>query len=66
MSAKLTHLEREHAAQVVAKFSVLIHAWHTNDFHEAARVHDELERQGIRVQMPRRRQTRKGVTDVAK
>ena len=44
MSAKLTDPERDHAAQVVAKFSVLIRAWHTNNFHEAARVEDELER----------------------
>ena len=63
MSAKLTDPERDHAAQVVAKFSVLIRAWHTNNFHEAARVHDELERLGIRVQMPQRQQARKGVTD---
>ena len=63
MSAKLTDPERDHAVQVVAKFSVLIHAWHTNDFHEAARVEDELERLGNSVQMPRRQQTHKRVTD---
>ena len=51
---KLSDPERDQAAQIVALFSVLIHAWHTNDFHEAARTRDELERYGIRVKLSRR------------
>ncbi len=38
MTAKLSDPERDHAAQMVAVFSVLIHAWQTNDFAEAARA----------------------------
>lgn len=63
MTAKLSDPERDHAAQIVALFSVLIHAWRTNDFHEAARARDELERLGVKVRIPARRQTRKGVAD---
>ena len=54
MTAKLSDPEREQAAHIVALFSVLTHAWQTNDFHEAARVQDELQRLGVKVQMPRR------------
>lgn len=60
MTAKLSNPERDQAAQIVALFSVLISAWQTNDFHEAARVRDELERLGVRVRMSRSRQARKG------
>ena len=66
MTAKLTDSEREQAAQIVATFSVLIHAWKTNDLHEAARARDELERLGIKVQIPRHRQMKKGVDHAAK
>ena len=51
MTAKLSDPERDHAAQIVARFSVLIHAWQTNDFHEAARARDELERLGVKVRI---------------
>jgi hypothetical protein len=54
MAAKLSDAERDGAAQVVALFSVLVHAWQTNDFHEAARTRDELARRGVKVLMPRR------------
>ena len=54
MAAKLPDPERDQAAHIVALFSVLIHAWITNDFHEAARTRDELERLGVKVRMPRR------------
>ena len=60
MTAKLSDPERDQAAKIVALFSVLIHAWQTNDFHQAARPRDELERRGIKVQMPRCKRTRKG------
>jgi hypothetical protein len=60
MTAKLSDPERDQAAHIVALFSVLIHSWLTNDFHEAAHTCDELERLGIKVQIPRRRRTRQG------
>ena len=63
MTAKLSDSERDQAAQIVALFSVLIHAWQTNDFHEAARARDELAGLGVKVQIPRRRPTRKGGDD---
>ena len=50
---KLSGFEREQASEIIALFSVLIHAWQINDFHEAARVRDELERWGFKVQIPR-------------
>lgn len=58
MTAKLSdsEIEMDQAVHVVALFSVLIHAWLTNDFHEAARARDELEGSGFKVQMPRRRE----------
>ena len=61
MTATLSDPGRDHAAHIVALFTVLIHAWQTNDFHEAARARDELEGLGFKVQIPRRRPTRKGV-----
>ena len=63
MTAKLSDPERDQAAKIVALFSVLIHAWQTNDFHEAARTRDELAQLGVKVQISRRRTTRKGVSD---
>lgn len=54
MPAKLSDSELDQGAQIVALFSVLIHAWLTNDFHEAARARDELKGLGFKVQMPRR------------
>ena len=61
MTAKLSDSERDQAAQIIALFSVLIHAWQTNDFHEAARARDDLELLGFKVQIPRHRSVRKGV-----
>lgn len=63
MTAKLSDPERDQAAHIVALFSVLIHAWKTNDFREAARTRDELECLGVKVQISRRRPERKGQTD---
>lgn len=60
MTAKLTDLERDQAAQIVALFSVLVHAWLTNDFAEAARARKELDRRGVAVAI--RRRARKGVS----
>jgi len=56
MPATLSEADRNEAAQIVALFSVLIHAWRTNDFREAARVSEELEELGVTVRIPRRRQ----------
>ena len=53
MSTRLSDRERDQAVQLVATFSVLIHAWATNDFHGAARARDELDQLGVRVQLPR-------------
>ena len=63
MTARLSDTERDQAAQIVALFSVLIHAWQTNDFHEAARARDELKGEGFKVKIPRRRPPQKGVND---
>ncbi|MHB8860994.1 MAG: hypothetical protein ACYC6N_01230 [Pirellulaceae bacterium] len=60
MTAKLSDPDREQAAQIVAVFAVLVHAWKTNDFHEAARAHDNLEQLGVRVHIPCRRKVCKG------
>ena len=60
MTAKLSDSERDQAAQIVALFSVLIHAWQTNDFHEAASARDKLEGLGFKIQIPRRRSKRRG------
>ena len=51
---KLSDAERDKAAHVVALFSVLVHAWLTNDFAEAARTRDALGGLGVKVQLPRR------------
>lgn len=61
MTARLSDPDRDHAARIVALFSVLIHAWVTNDFAEAARARDELDELGVRVRMRGRRNTRQGV-----
>ena len=59
MAATLSDPERDQAAHIVALFTMLVHAWQTNDFHEAARTRDELERLGVRVRLPRRRNAKK-------
>ena len=64
MTATLSDPDRDHAAQIVALFSVLIHAWQTNDFSEAARTRNELERQGVQVRLPSRRKMRRGADNV--
>lgn len=64
MAAKLSNSERDQAARVVALFSVLIHAWQTNNFHEASRTQEELSKLGVEVRIPKiRRPTRKGGND---
>lgn len=55
MTAKPSDPERDRAARIVALFSVLIHAWQSNDFSEAAQAREELERLGVKVKIPRRR-----------
>lgn len=54
MDAKLSDSERDHAARIVALFSVLIHGWQLNDFDEAARARSELEQLGLKIRLPRR------------
>ena len=61
MTATLNDSERDQAAHIVALFTVLIHAWQTNDFREAARTRDELQTLGINVGLPRRLRSGKGV-----
>lgn len=51
MTAKLSDSERDQAAQIVALFSVLIHAWQTKDVREAARARDALEGLGVKLQI---------------
>ena len=53
MPVTLTDADREHAAQIVALFSVLVHAWLTSEFHEAGRVSADLERLGVTVKLRR-------------
>ena len=44
----LSDPDRKQAARIVALLSVLIHAWASNDFTEAARARDELQTLGDR------------------
>lgn len=60
MSATLSDPDRDQAAHTVALFSVLVHAWATNQFREAAQAQDDLGRLGFKVQLPRRRMGKKG------
>ena len=53
--------DREQAARIVALFSLLIHAWLTNDFRKAAEAREELNAMGVFVRLPRRLRGRKGV-----
>jgi hypothetical protein len=52
LTANLTETDRESAAEIVALFSVLVHSWQTNRFHKAAKSRAELERLGVRVELP--------------
>ncbi|REJ90646.1 MAG: hypothetical protein DWQ34_16945 [Planctomycetota bacterium] len=49
MPAKLSDSERDEDAQIVALFSVLIHARRTGDVDEAKRARTALERLGVEV-----------------
>jgi hypothetical protein len=60
MTAKLSDPDRDQAAQIVALFSVLIHAWQSNEFAEAARASGELEHLGVKVRISARRKAGKG------
>jgi hypothetical protein len=53
MPAKLPDEDVEQAAQLVALFAALIHAWKVNDFHRAARTRDELAQLGVTVKLSR-------------
>ena len=66
MIATLSDPELDQGARIVALFSVLIHAWKTNDFHEAARARDELTGLGVKVTMPRRRKSSREGASYAK
>lgn len=61
MTAKSSDPDRERAVQIVALFSVLIHAWQANDFAEAARARAELVSLGVNVRIQQRRGNRQGV-----
>ncbi len=54
MPKKLSTPERDHAAQVIAIFSALVHAALTNDFHRAAQAKDDLKRLGYDVAVRKR------------
>ena len=58
MTVKLSDSELNLAAEIVALFSVLIHSWLINDFHEAARARGELHGLGFKVQICPRQSTR--------
>jgi hypothetical protein len=59
MTRQLSDPERDQTAHIIALFSVLIHAWQTNEFSEAARARENLNQLGIKVRIPRRRRRRK-------
>ena len=65
MPAILSEPDKDKAANLVALFTMMVHAWLTHDFTEAARTRDELERLGVKVKMTRRRQAAKGESDHA-
>ena len=52
---------REQTIEAVALFAALMHARESNDYHEAARAHKELERLGVKVRIPRRQRVVEGV-----
>lgn len=60
MTAKLSDSARDEAAQIVALFSVLIHAWRTDAVDEATRAHSALKRLGVEVQISPCGPARKG------
>ena len=60
MAAILNDDDRNDAAQIVAFFSVLVHAWLTSNFNEASKAAAELSRLGVSVKLSRR--TPKAVT----
>ena len=51
MSVTLSEPVRNHAAEIVATFSVLVHAWHTHDLSKAASSRADLERLGVLVEI---------------
>jgi hypothetical protein len=54
MAAILHDDDRNDAAQIVALFSVLVHAWLTSNFDEAGKASAELLRLGVSVKLGRR------------
>ena len=52
MTKRLTDSQRENSAQIVALFSVLIHAWQTGDLAEATNVQSDLRELGVKVEIP--------------
>ncbi len=63
MAAKLSDADRDKAAEVVALFSVLIHAWLTGDIRRAADTQGELQRLGVQVRFLYRPERGQGVGD---
>lgn len=60
MARRLTDSEREQSAQIVALFSVLIHAWQTGNLPEAESVRQDLLELGVQVEIPQRSTTEGG------
>ena len=54
MAARLSADDRDQAAEFVAQFVALIHAWQSHAFEKAAAARAELKRLGITVQIGRR------------
>lgn len=55
-----TDSDRERGVQILALFSLLIHAWQRNDFAEAASARDDLAVLGVKVSISPRRGRRGG------
>ena len=51
-TARLSAAEQYHAAGIIARFTMLVNAWMTNDFREVVHFGDELERLGFKVELP--------------
>lgn len=49
MAAKLSDSARDQAAQAIALFSALIHAWHTHNAQQELRARDSLRKLGVVV-----------------
>lgn len=56
MATNTTAPDREQAVEATAWFSILAHARHTDDYAEAAKAKEKLERLGVKVKWGRPRE----------